>query len=235
MSHRPAPYVTPPPWRRALPRLALRVAVLAAIVTLAHFGINAALDWTHTLPEADRGAAEMWVLISIFGLYALLIAIPFVPGIEIAMALLMLRGAELALPIYLSTVGGLMLAYLVGRLVPPGALRRIFLDLHLTRACALIDDLAPLSPPDRVAVLQDRLPQRVAALLLRYRYVCLALLINLPGSGLIGGGGGICMVAGMSRIFSPRWTALTLALAVLPVPLATWMAGAADLLFWLPE
>lgn len=231
----PAHHVTPPPWRKALPRLALRIAVLTVIVILAHFGINTALDWTATLPEADQGAAERWILVAIFGTYALLIAIPFVPGVEIAFALLMLRGAELVLPIYLSTVGGLMLAFLVGHLVPLSALHRVLLDLHLARAAALIDEVGAEPPAMRVAALQNRMPHRLASQALRVRYLGLALLINMPGSGLIGGGGGICMVAGMSRIFTPGWTALTLALAVLPVPLVTWLADGADLMFWLPE
>ena len=45
------------------------------------------------------------------------------------------------------------------------------------------------------------------------------------------------MIVNLTILFprSNLSTALTLALAVLPVPLATWMAGAADLIFWLPE
>jgi len=146
----------------------------------------------------------------------------------------MLRGAELALPIYVSTVLGLMLAYGAGRLIPLTALARVFLDLHLTRAAALIETMAPLSSRDRIAILQSRLPRRIAAPAMRYRYLGLALLINMPGSGLIGGGGGICLTAGMSRLFAPHWSVLTLILAVLPFPLFLWLSGSTGFSSWLP-
>ena len=205
-----------------------------AIVYLSHLGINAALTWTESLPQGEQDAAQFWVLAAVFALYALLISIPFVPGLEIALALLMLRGAELALPIYVSTVLGLMLAYGAGRLIPLTALARVFLDLHLTRAAALIETMAPLSSRDRIAILQSRLPRRIAAPAMRYRYLGLALLINMPGSGLIGGGGGICLTAGMSRLFAPHWSVLTLILAVLPFPLFLWLSGSTGVSSWLP-
>ena len=224
----------PPPWRQSIPRLALRLGVLVALVYLSHLGINAALSWTESLPQGEQIAAQFWVFAGVLALYALLISMPFVPGLEIALALLMLRGAELALPIYVSTVLGLMLAYGAGRLVPLRALARVFLDLHLIRAAALVDRMVPLSPGDRVAVLQARLPRRIATSAMRYRYFGLAFLINMPGSGLIGGGGGICLAAGMSRLFAPHWTVLTLILAVLPFPLLIWISGSTGISSWLP-
>jgi len=56
--------------------------------------------------------------------------------------------------------------------------------------------------------------------------VLLALLINLPGNSLIGGGGGILLVAGPSRLFSLPALVVTLILATAPVPLAVWLMGA---------
>lgn len=225
---------TPPPWRQSLPRLITRLAVLVAIVYLSQLAIGAALTWTESLPQGEQDAAQFWVLAGVFTLYTLLISIPFVPGLEIALALLMLRGAELALPIYLSTVLGLILAYGAGHLIPLSALARVFLDLHLTRAAALTREMAALPSRDRAAALQSHLPSRFAAPALRYRYLGLALLINMPGSGLIGGGGGICLTAGMSRLFSPHWSMLTLSLAVLPFPLLVWISGSTGISAWLP-
>lgn len=59
----------------------------------------------------------------------------------------------------------------------------------------------------------------------RHRYLFLAALINLSGNALVGGGGSILFLAGLSRLFRPFGVALTLALAVLPVPLAIWTFG----------
>lgn len=44
--------------------------------------------------------------------------------------------------------------------------------------------------------------------------------LNLPGNALIGGGGGIALMAGMSRLFSFPLFLLSLTVAVSPVPLA---------------
>jgi len=55
--------------------------------------------------------------------------------------------------------------------------------------------------------------------LLRYRYVALAVAINTPGNVILGGGGGLALMAGLSRLFSPLPFLLTVLIAVLPVPL----------------
>jgi hypothetical protein len=60
---------------------------------------------------------------------------------------------------------------------------------------------------------------------LRYRYVALALAVNTPGNSVIGGGGGIMMIAGLSGLFTPAATFLTVAVAVSPVPLAMMFLG----------
>ncbi|RFU11990.1 hypothetical protein DZD18_14535 [Rhodobacteraceae bacterium W635] len=235
MTGPPPPYDRPPFWREALPRLLARLLVLVGIVALSHVAIDTALSWADALPDLAGARAERLILLAIFVVYALLISLPFVPGIEIAFALLMLRGSEFALPIYVATLTGLVLAFLVGRLVPIRALRRVFLDLHLVRAAQLVDHLGPLDPLQRVAALQRALPRRFARMALRYRLLGLALLINLPGSGMIGGGGGICLMAGMSGVFAPRSTIPTLAVAVLPFPVFVYFAGTPDVMPWLPR
>jgi len=234
MSNDSPPDQAPPSWREALPRLLVKLAVLVGIVVLSHFIIDYALTWAESLPTHVEARAERLILLAIFIIYALLISLPFVPGIEIAIALLVLRGPEFALPIYAATLGGLSLSFLAGRLVPIHALRGVFLDLHLLKAVHLVDRLAPLGPSQRVRELRRSLPRKYARLALRYRYLGLALLINMPGSGLIGGGGGICLMAGMSGVFTPRVTLPTIAVAILPFPLFMWLAGSSGLMPWLP-
>jgi len=231
----PTSDIRPPTWREAIPRLIGRLVVLIAIVAVSHIVINAALSWAETLPDQSGARTEILILFSVFVIYALLMSLPFVPGIEIAFALLMLRGSELAVPIYMATLAGLTLAFLVGRLVPIQTLQRVFLDLHLVRAARLVERLAPLSPKRRVNELQRSLPRRFARAALRYRLLGLALLINLPGSGMIGGGGGICLMAGMSGVFTPRSTIPTLAIAILPFPVFVFFAGTPDMMPWLPR
>jgi hypothetical protein len=61
---------------------------------------------------------------------------------------------------------------------------------------------------------------------LRHRYIALALAVNVPGNAVIGGGGGIMMVAGLSGIFAPLPTFVAIAFAVSPVPLTIMLLGA---------
>jgi hypothetical protein len=58
-----------------------------------------------------------------------------------------------------------------------------------------------------------------------YRYVTLGLLLNIPGTFAIGGGGGILMAAGLSRLFRGWIVLATLMIATLPVPLTVWILG----------
>jgi hypothetical protein len=55
--------------------------------------------------------------------------------------------------------------------------------------------------------------------LLKRRYLVLAALLNLPGNVVIGGAGGIAMLAGMSRLYSFPKYLLLVSVAVLPGPI----------------
>lgn len=200
-----------------------RIALVVTIVVALHF----AIDWMIATAEASarKNMLMTGMLVGLIVAYALLIALPFVPGIEIGISLLALRGAEIAPFIYLATVAGLMLAYIAGCRLPYTRLAAWLQRMHLTRASELVLSVTHLSPPERLKMLRARLPGRIAHLAVGGRYVLLALLINLPGSGVIGGGGGICLVAGLSRLFRLGPTLLTLSLAVAPAPLLFWWLG----------
>ncbi len=64
-----------------------------------------------------------------------------------------------------------------------------------------VDSLKLMSPQERLERLEAAVPQWIERWTLRYRYVLLAVLINLPGNSLIGGGGGILLAAGLSGCF----------------------------------
>ena len=78
--------------------------------------------------------------------YIGLLALPFVPGAEIGIAMLTAFGAAIAPLVYAATVCAMMLAYLVGRLLPIGALARLLTFLRMRRAAELVERAAPLSP-----------------------------------------------------------------------------------------
>ena len=205
--------------------LLLRIAILVAVVLLATWGAHAirdALD-LQIRPDNERQVhrAIMFGLVAYVGLLAL----PFVPGAEIGIAMLAAFGPPIAPLIYAATVASMMLAYTIGRFLPIGALERLLSFLRMRRAAALVARAAPLSGEARLELLLHGQPKRALSLGLRFRYVALAMAVNTPGNSIIGGGGGIMMMAGLSGIFSPVATFLTVALAVSPVPLAVMFLG----------
>ncbi|PWE34212.1 hypothetical protein DDZ14_00390 [Maritimibacter sp. 55A14] len=216
----------PPPLRIAVLRTLLRIAAIVALAVAIHQATDWLMDQIVTMPIEYRGPATILLVGALLWCYALLLAIPFVPGVEIGLAVLMAYGAAGAPFVYLATCLGLLLAYCVGRFLPVASLIAVFRDLHMRRACELLSRMEPLDGPARLALLRGHLPERLAPAALKWRYLALALLINLPGNAVIGGGGGILLMAGLSRIFLFRSVVLTIVLAVAPVPLAVIIFGA---------
>ncbi len=203
----------------------LRVAILVAVLLLATWGahlIRDALD-LQIRPDNEQQVHRAIMLGALA--YIGLLALPFVPGAEIGIAMLAAFGPGIAPLVYMATVASMMLAYTLGRFLPIGALERLLSLLRMRRAAALVARAAPLSREERLALLLDGQSGRVLNLALRHRYIALALAVNTPGNSIIGGGGGIMMMAGLSGIFSPLVTLLTIAIAVSPVPLAVLFLG----------
>ncbi|MDZ4135338.1 MAG: hypothetical protein U1D06_07045 [Paracoccaceae bacterium] len=187
------------------------------------YGIHLLMGWIKGLALFDDGHLRIGMLVAFLLAYAILIAIPFVPGVEIGLSLMVMEGPWIAPPIYGSTVVGLSLAYAVGEWVPYARLHRIFEDLHLKKACHLLAVVEPLSRAERLEALRARAPAWLRPAATRYRYVLLGMLVNLPGNAVLGGGGGILFTAGLSRLFLPVQTVVTILVAVAPVPLAVWV------------
>lgn len=203
-----------------------RLAVRGAIIAIAVFAIYLALDWvTQKASQTGNERLMIGMLTLVILGYALLIAVPFMPGIEIGISLLILQGASVAPFVYIATVAGLLIAYSAGRLMPYSWLHSTLQDLRWTSACDFVERLEPMDRAERMSHLTDRLPPRLRPIVKAGRYPLLAFLLNVPGNSLIGGGGGIAFVAGFSRLFKPSWTALAIALGVLPVPLLVWLSG----------
>jgi len=206
--------------------IALRIILLIAFVLAASWGVHMirdALDLTiMPINEQQVHRAVMLGTVAYIGLLAL----PFVPGAEIGIAMLTAFGAAIAPLVYAATVVSMMLAYTVGRLLPIALLARLLAFLRMRRAADLVTRAAPLAREARLGLLLDGAPPRMLDLAVRHRYIALALSVNIPGNAVIGGGGGIMLVAGMSGLFTPLPTLLAIALAVAPVPLAIMVFGA---------
>lgn len=158
-------------------------------------------------------------------LYALVLAVPFVPGAEIGLAMMMMAGAKIALVVYLSTIFGLSISFLIGRFLPLQVLTNSFRLLGFRKAQALLETIEPLEPAEKLRFLMSTAPNRLIPFLLRHRYLALAIVLNVPGNSLIGGGGGIVLLAGISRLYSIPAFLLTIIIAVAPVPLTVLIFG----------
>jgi uncharacterized membrane protein YdjX (TVP38/TMEM64 family) len=120
-------------WRRLLRALPI-VAAYALVVVAA----TVAADWLIGLLGMElRPTTEPFIhrliMVSLLA-YVLLMALPFVPGVEIGLALIMLLGPEIVPVVYLATVSALALSYGVGRLVPEQMVARAFAALGMVLA-----------------------------------------------------------------------------------------------------
>lgn len=174
-------------------------------------------------PSNDAAAHAMLVLAT--AIYIVASAIPFVPGAEIGLAMVVTFGVPIVALVYTAMVGALLLAFVVGRFVPPRAVAAALGAFGLHRARNLVSHLAPLDADARLAFLTERAPSRVIPFLLRRRHVALAVVLNLPGNSLIGGAGGIALVAGMSGLYSLSGYVVTILVAVAPIPVGVLLFG----------
>lgn len=205
--------------------LALRLLALIAVLLVAVHLSDAVKDALgfEVMPHNE---AMMYRLI-VLGLlsYVLLTALPFVPGAEIGMTLLTVFGAQMAPFIYLATILSLLLAYSAGRLVPLERAARLLRSLRLVRVAEFLERLCAVPVARRPQFLIDETGHPALWRLAQVRYVALALLINLPGNVVLGGGGGLAFAAGLSDVFTAPKFLLTVSIAVLPVPLAVYLFG----------
>lgn len=164
------------------------------------------------------------VLVAVI-LYVVLMATPFMPGIEIGLALMMLLGNKGAILVYLCTLAALSVSFAIGRKIPSRFIDLLLNWLHLYKASALVRQLESLNQQERLEFLSEKAPSRIAPFLFRHRYLAIAVVVNLPGNALIGGGGGIGLVAGMSKIIPFHGYLMVLAIAIAPVPLWFFLQG----------
>jgi hypothetical protein len=210
-----------------------RSHVSLALVALVYVGLiiggGYAGDWIarslqitvypHTEPMFHK------IIMTLIAAYVLLTAIPFVPGVEVGLGLIVAFGPSIVPLVYAGTILALTASYSIGRLVPERWLAAGFGKVGLLRAENMVAALSGLTPEDRVSYLTSRAPKRWVPFLLRHRLLALALLINLPGSALIGGGGGICMAFGVTRLVTYPQFLLTTVLATSPLPVAILVAS----------
>ncbi len=201
--------------------------IIFTLVISGMFLMGIQTDWADMLYEM-RG--KPWIILTTGLIYALCLAVPFVPGVEIGILLMVIFGQSGILMAYLATIVGLTVAFSVG----------LYLRSHF------VDNRALVIWRNKAREYQQEADNRLSSFRLGmwiqahvdrkkslYPYLMTGVLFNVPGNWLIGGGGGIALMAGLSGQL--RWLpfVLTVMLATSAVPLLAWF-GLIELERWLP-
>jgi hypothetical protein len=212
-------------WLSFSVRLAWKVLLLVGLIVAAKLAgqwVEARLA-AHLTPSTEP-VVHRAIMVAV-ALYVVLMALPFVPGVEIGLTLIAMFGAKIVPVVYAATVLALFCSFMAGRLLPEAAVPRLLDGLRLHRAAAAIRRLEALPREQRLEVLVQNAPLRIVPILLRHRYLALMVALNIPGNALIGGGGGIGLAAGYSRLFTTGGYLAAVAIAVTPVPMALFIFG----------
>ena len=165
--------------------LILKIGILIGFIVLATWGVHVIRDALDLQIRPDNEQQVHRAIMIGAVAYIGLLALPFVPGAEIGIALLTAFGAAIAPLIYVCTVAAMMLAFTIGRFMPISALERLFRTLRLVRAADLVARAAPLSKDERLAMLLEGQSKRAVSIAVRYRYLAIALAINMPGNSIM--------------------------------------------------
>ena len=125
-------------------RALLRLALLVAALVVVNRG-----SWS-LLSELQLLDWSSWTLGLGILIYALALSIPFVPGAELGVGLMVIFGRPGVVLVYLGTLLGLSLAFMAGRRLPPSLLMGLLDWLRLAaardRIRALIEGGRPGKP-----------------------------------------------------------------------------------------
>jgi len=205
--------------------LLLRWGVLIGVVVLINSFVSSLLDVYVEKPTLQAGMVFGSTILLLLVLYAVLLAIPFFPGAEVGILILTTQGSSAAPFVYLATVLGLLTSYFMGLAFSSRLKYTLLKSLGLQRTADFVKSMQGLAPQERLVLLQDSAPSWIGNWVISRRYILIALLLNIPGNSMMGGGGGILFLSGLSRLFSNFYILLTITLAVLPVPALVYFFG----------
>lgn len=204
-------------------RTVLATAVWVTLIVFGHYLAHLPQPEIRETLEALREGLGMGALLASAATLALLLGVPFVPSVEMGLLMMAVFGHQGAIAAWLATIAGLSLAFAAGRYMPVSAISKWLARQGL----AVPADGEPAPGPALEELMgKSRLGRaggRLGGYLLRHRYLLFAVLINLPGNSLLGGGGGIALVSGFTRLYKWPWFVLTTALASLPIPLLVFL------------
>ena len=201
-----------------------KISLIVGFLVLVNYGGSLVVEQINFQLWPEHEHLMITVLWFAIVVYVLWMALPFVPGIELGLALMVMLGTRGVVLVYLCTLLSLSLSFTIGRLIPLNGFARFLGWLHLYKAQDLVLQLEPLNSEEKLNFLLRTAPSKVIPFLLKHRYLTIAIALNLPGNSLIGGGGGIGLITGMSRLYPFPKYILLVSLAITPLPIL-FLAG----------
>lgn len=156
--------------------LAMWSMILVLGHQLSHEGFH---QLRESLAEASGGIGIYGLSLGVL-IYVLVLALPFVPGVEFGLLLMVLFGREGVIAAYVATVVGLSLAYFVAQTVPSRITLGWMNKLGLSDAA---ND--PKNAMDAIVIgrgATQGIAARLGKFLLSHRHLALAVCLNLPGN-----------------------------------------------------
>ncbi|MEE9528164.1 MAG: hypothetical protein V3W07_10915 [Syntrophobacteria bacterium] len=196
-----------------------KISLIVGFLVLLNYGGSLVVEQINFQLWPEHEHLMITVLWFAIVVYVLWMALPFVPGIELGLALMVMLGTRGVVLVYLCTLLSLSLSFTIGRLIPLNGFARFLGWLHLHKAQDLVLQLEPLNSEEKLNFLLRTAPSKVIPFLLKHRYLTIAIALNLPGNALIGGGGGIGLITGMSRLYPFPKYILLVSLAITPLPI----------------
>ncbi|NOX43911.1 MAG: hypothetical protein GXP19_09305 [Gammaproteobacteria bacterium] len=157
-------------------------------------------------------------------LYIVLLAIPYVPGLELGLLLMIYYGKPGIVAAYICTFIGLNIAFAAGRLTSKYWTARPKRKLNLENQQKPETQNTIQAPSSwHSIIIQNRFFTPRSKYFLerhihQHKYLSIAILLNLPGNWIVGGGGGISLLSGCHGSNSWPKFALTVALATSLLP-----------------
>jgi len=162
-------------------KILLKISLVVGFLLFLNFGGSLVVDRINfqLWPEHEHLIVMVvWLAIAV---YVLWMAMPFVPGIELGLALMVMLGSKGVVLVYTCTLLSLSLSFAIGRLIPLKVFARLLGWLHLRKPRDLVIQLEPLSSEQKLDFLLGAAPSRVVPFLLKHRYFMIAIILNLPG------------------------------------------------------
>jgi hypothetical protein len=205
-------------WRPSL-KLIIVLLLVAGLAVAMIVGGKEAVHWLQSVAEKSRTPGMLAVLCTI---YAFLLAIPGVPGLEVGLVMMGVFQETGIIAAWLCTVAGLNMAFFAGRKLPRDRIEQWLKPKNVAEGD--LPDFA-IGKSDTMTLVLER--NRVGRAVLRWtgppggwrRYVLVAFLFNMPGNFIIGGGGGIALFCGTSQDLKWPWYLVTTVLAAAVIPL----------------